>query len=253
VVTCKDEANTVSVLQKIYVMGLFNREGLNPFVVCGNRAEEYHGPKEVFPKAYMVSIIVPYNKDRGYLAQCLDSIRAQTVTCELIEVESPRSVSCNFNTGLERATGEFVKVVGEDDWLPWDSAENLVNGIGDAPWGVANAMQVDKHGGLLDVYKHDALGFAENVVLNRIHNGGTIYRTEVLREIGGMDETLWTGEEYEMHLRLYSLGYLPQYIDKEVYFYRMWDGGKSRQLRKQDPKKRADEIKRIQSLYIDKV
>jgi glycosyltransferase involved in cell wall biosynthesis len=197
------------------------------------------------------SIIVPYVEDRGYLDQCLESIRGQTVPCELIEVRSPRSVACNFNRGLEMATGEFVKVVGDDDWLPLDAIENLVDGIGNAPWAVANAIEV--YGRQHEVYKPSSLAFAINVVHNKIHNGGTIYRTEILREIGGMDETLWTGEEYEMHLRMMSLGIMPKYINKEVYYYRHWQGGKSKQLRKQDPKKRANEIARIQSLYIDKI
>ena len=199
----------------------------------------------------MTSVIVPYTEDRGYLTQCLESIRAQTYPYELIEIKSPRSVAINFNRGLSFAKGEFIKVVGDDDWLPPDSLENLVKGIGDAPWAVANATEV--FGRTHEIYKPITLEFAINVVHNKIHNGGTIYRTEVLREIGGMDETLWTAEEYEMHLRLMSLGYRPKYIDKEVYFYRRWQGQKSRQLREQDKKKRANEIARIQSLYIDKV
>ena len=199
----------------------------------------------------MVSIIVPYNKDRGFLGKCVDSIKAQTYPCELILSQSDNSVVYNFNRGLERATGEFVKVVGEDDWLPEDSAENLVNGIGDAPWVVANAIQY--RDGETWIQKPESLIFADMVVLNRIHMGGTMYRTEILKEIGGMDESLWTGEEYDMNLKLYSFGYLPKYLDKEVYYYRLWIGQKSKQLRRHDPEKRANEIKRIQSLYIDKI
>jgi glycosyltransferase involved in cell wall biosynthesis len=198
-----------------------------------------------------VSVIVPYVEDRGYLNMCLESIRNQTVPCELIEVKSPRSVALNFNRGLGLATGELVKVVGDDDWLPLDSIENLVTGIGNAPWAVANAIEVTNT--VHDIYKPPTLDFEANVLLNRIHNGGTIYRTEVLREIGGMDETLWTGEEYEMHLRLMSKRIMPKYINKEVYYYRRWQGQKSRQLRQQDKTKRANEIKRIQSLYSNKV
>ena len=199
----------------------------------------------------MVSVIIPYNEDRGFLSMCLESIKAQTVPCELIEVNSPRSVACNVNRGIWLAKGEFIKVVGDDDWLPEDSIENLEKGIGDAPWAVANAVNVV--GADRAVYKPDTLDFAQQIKLNRIHNGGTIYRTEILKEIGGMDETLWTGEEYEMHLRLYSLGYLPKYIDKEVYYYRIHSGQKSTTLRRDNRKKRANEIARIQSLYSDKV
>ena len=90
-------------------------------------------------------------------------------------------------------------------------------------------------------------------VLDQIHGGSTIYRREVLLKIGGMDENLWTGEEYEMHLRLWTSGYIPTYIDREVYYHRLWDGQKSKLYRKTNKTKRDDEIKRIQALYSDKV
>jgi len=182
---------------------------------------------------------------------CLDSIRSQTVPCELIEVHAPRSVACNINRGLWLAKGEFIKVVGEDDYLPPDSVENLLKGIGDAPWVVANAINVI--GGKYEIYKPDTLDFAENRRLNRIHNGGTMYRTEALKAIGGMDESLWTGEEYDMHLKLMSYGFLPKYLDKEVYYYRQHSEQKYKKLNNQDRKKRANEIARIQALYTDKV
>jgi hypothetical protein len=52
-----------------------------------------------------------------------------------------------------------------------------------------------------------------------------------------------------MHLRLWSKGYKPVYIDKEVYVHRLWNGQKSKQLRRTNKNKRDEEIKRIQALY----
>jgi len=194
------------------------------------------------------TVIVPYNKDRGYLDQCVKSIEAQTYPhVELILSKSDNSVVYNFNRGLERATGELVKYVCEDDWLPATAIEDLVNGIGDHSWACADAFQV--HRNQTTIYKPRSLSFKDMVTVNQIHGGTTIYRTWVLRHIGGMDETLWTGEEYEMHLRLYAMGLPPKYISKIVYFYRMWGGQKSKMDKKADPVKRAQEIKRIQSLY----
>ncbi len=199
----------------------------------------------------MVSIIVPYNEDRGFLRKCLESLYAQTVPVKIIEVYGQRSAACNVNIGLWQVTTEYFKVVGEDDWLPPRSIEDLTEGIGDAPWVVANAINV--FGRDQVVYKPDTLDFAANVKLNRIHNGGTMYRTEIIKEIGGLDETLWTAEEYDMHLKLMSLGHLPKYLDKEVYYYRQHGGQKYKKLNDENRKKRANEIARIQSLYSNKV
>ena len=111
----------------------------------------------------MVSVIIPYNEDRGYLKECVASIEAQTYPdIELIPSFSPGSCGHNFNNGLEKATGEYVKWVDEDDWLPPDSIENLVNGIGQAPWICANSW---------DVVQHDSVPFEEHTkILKSVFN-----------------------------------------------------------------------------------
>lgn len=204
----------------------------------------------------MISVIIPYDKDRGFLKQCIESVESQSGDFEIVLAHSDKSVAYNFNRGLDKAKGEFCKFVTEDDYLPPGALEYLLEGINGFPWVCANAIQLEvdrewiyKPGD----YSDNFLTFDENVKTNRIHGGTTLYRTEILRSIGGMDETLWTGEEYDMHLRLFSIGAMPGYIDKEVYCHRLWPGQKSKQLRKTRKHERQQEIKRIQSLYSDKV
>lgn len=202
----------------------------------------------------MLSVIIPYDKDRGYLDQCVKSIEAQSYRdFEIIHAKSDCSVAVNFNFGLKMAKGEFCKFVTEDDYLPVDSLRYLVNGVGDAPWAYANAIQLDEGSQKTWIYKPRLHDFKTNTKQNQVHGGTTIYRTDILLSIGGMDESLWTGEEYEMHLRLWSKGYRPRYIDKEVYVHRLWDGQKSKMLKRNNKDKRDEEIKRIQALYSDKV
>jgi glycosyltransferase involved in cell wall biosynthesis len=194
----------------------------------------------------MVSVIVPYNIDRGYLDVCLASIEAQTMPVELIESQSPETVGYNFNRGLEKAKGEFVKYVCEDDFLPPTAIEDLVNGIGDSTWICANAHM---YGGQQLVDK-SVVKPLEDLLINYTINGGTtLYRTDLLREIGGMDETLETGEEYDMHLKLISMGHIPAYIDKYVYYYRVWRYQKSRQARKERPEWRKEKLDLIKARY----
>ncbi len=199
----------------------------------------------------MISVIVPYKEDRGYLGNCLASISKQSYTdFELIESKSDGSLPVNFNNGLRKAKGEFIKMVQDDDWLPVDGLKHLVENIGSSPWIVGNAWQ------MCDspyIHKPPYLDFKSQVEAYNMHMGSTLYRTDVLREIGGMDETLLTGEEYDMHLKLLSLGYNPAYIDKEVYHYRMWSGGKSVIFRKQKKEWRKDELKKIQARYLNQV
>ncbi len=203
----------------------------------------------------MISVIVPYDTDRGFLEQCVRSIKMQSYSdFEIIQVHRPLPVAKNFNIGLKLAKGKFCKFVTEDDWLPVNSLQDLRDGIMGQDWICANAEQHEN--GSSYIYRPfypQVVSFKENVKKNFIHGGTTLYRTEQLLEIGGMDETLWTGEEYEMHLRLMSKGYMPGYIDKEVYCHRLWSGQKSKLLRKNRKNERQKEIARIQSLYINEV
>ena len=198
----------------------------------------------------MISVIVPYVRDRGYLGNCLASIRRQTFKdYELLLCQSDGSLPVNFNNGLKRAKGEFVKMVQDDDWLPDDSLEILVNNIGDAPWIVGDVWQEPEH------YIHSTpyLDFRSQVEKYDMHMGSTMYRTEVLREIGGMDETLETGEEYDMHLKLLSFGYNPVQIRKPVYHYRMWGGGKSRIYRRTKTEWRKEVLRKIKERYTNEL
>jgi glycosyltransferase involved in cell wall biosynthesis len=202
----------------------------------------------------MISVIIPYDKDRGYLKQCIESVENQTYKdFEIVLSQGFDPVAVNFNNGLKKAKGEFCKFVTEDDWLPENSLQDLINGIEDYTWVFANSFQVEADGTWIYKPPKEALQFASNVQGNKIHGGTTLYRTEVLREIGGMKEHLWTGEEYEMHLNLFSKGFLPGYINKVVYYHRLWSGQKSKQYRKKRKHERENELKKIRSLYIDQI
>jgi len=65
------------------------------------------------------------------------------------------------------------------------------------------------------------------LIRNRIHGGSTLYRTQVLFDIGGYDEFLWTGEEYDLHLRLLKAGYKHRHVPGIVYRYRIHGNNKS--------------------------
>jgi glycosyltransferase involved in cell wall biosynthesis len=195
----------------------------------------------------MISVIVPYNEDRGWLGKCIDSIKNQTYkNFELIEAKGPGTLPENFNAGLRRAKGEFIKMVQDDDWLPEAALQYLSEGIEDNAWLVGNVWQecTGRY-----IYKPPYLDFEKNLNRYALHMGSTLYRKDVLEAIGGMDETLETGEEYDMHLKLLSLYPIPGYIDKEVYHYRMWNGGKSRIFRRKRTNWRKNELAKIKNRY----
>ena len=203
----------------------------------------------------MISVIIPYNKDRGYLGRAVESIRKQDVDHEIILSHSDASVAVNFNNGLAKARGEYCKFVCEDDYLMEGALAKLEKGIQGFTWVFANALQSEAVEWVYRPgdYCNDFWTLDANLKTNRIHGGTTLYNTEVLKEIGGMNEDLWTAEEYDMHLKLWSMGHAPNYIDETVYVHTLWGGQKSKVLRRTHKNERDEEIRRIQSLYSDKV
>ena len=68
----------------------------------------------------MISVIVPYNADRGWLNRCLASIENQTYeNFECIESLSTNTVGYNFNRGLEKARGASGRWVLTISPMPW--------------------------------------------------------------------------------------------------------------------------------------
>ena len=86
---------------------------------------------------------------------------------------------------------------------------------------------------------------------NSIHGGTTMYERDLLFEVGGYDESLWTGEEFDLHLLLLSKGYEPGYVDKVVYRYRLHEHNKSMDMSVRDKMRRRDWItEHIKNRYV---
>ena len=75
---------------------------------------------------------------------------------------------------------------------------------------------------------HDKTVTLESMLIkNGIHAGGVLYRTEILRAVGGLDEDLLMAEEYDLHLKLLKAGYKHKHIEGIVYRYRLHGDNKS--------------------------
>ena len=71
----------------------------------------------------------------------------------------------------------------------------------------------------------------------------------MFRELSGYDESLWTAEEYEFHLRCVAEGYKLHYVPKIVFQYRVWASSKSIVYRKTRKQERKEYIKSIKERF----
>ena len=176
----------------------------------------------------MISVIIPYNKDRGFLKEAIKSVKTQSYgDWELILEKGDCTLGQNLNTAILGARGEYIKVLAEDDLLTPDSLDILIKGIRGYDWVYSDAENFGMLGGWPPRSNDKTVTLESMLKGNGIHGGTTLYRKSMLIEVGCYDATLWTGEEYDLHLKLLKAGYSHRHIPGIVYRYRLHGSNKS--------------------------
>ncbi len=194
-----------------------------------------------------ISIIVPYKEDRGYLERALNSIYKQSYkNYEILLSHSDNSVGYNLNRGIEKATGDLIRYLCDDDMLSEDSLLNTVNNFGDADFIHSKALHFWEDG-RRHVHIPSPLNpsLKEMLMVNRINGGSVVYHSRCF-EGGLFDESLTCGEEYDFNLMLISKGHQLKYIPEFTYLYRRHNEQKS--LGNMDQEYQAARTKQIQMI-----
>jgi GT2 family glycosyltransferase len=194
----------------------------------------------------LVTIIIPYSIDRGYLNQAIESVKNQKYSnIELLIQNDNVNVSTNINNGIKKAKGKFIKYLCEDDYLTPNSITDSVEAIQgfDFIHGVANNV-FPTH---IQIQRSVSINPTLSQMLNNnvIHGGTLMFRKSVFDKIGLFNESLVCAEEYEFNLRCLWQGFKLGYTDKILYNYRRHDKQKSldKGIDQAQRKLRIDEIK----------
>jgi len=182
-----------------------------------------------------VTVIIPYKVDRGWLQDAINSV-PQGVQLLVSQGDSV-SWSPMFNKALEKAEGDYIKYLHDDDMLTPNCIEDSVRAI--------EEQGVDFiHGNSINIHidegnkEHLYIPSVKNVTLatllhkNVIHSGTTMYRREIFEKLGGFDESLQNSEEYEFNLRCLANGFKCGYCNSNLVYYRRHSKQKSVSMRK---------------------
>lgn len=191
-----------------------------------------------------VSVIVPARNEEAWIARCLDSILAQTYrdfevlvadgestdrTREIVGgyaerdprirlLDNPRkTTSASLNVCLGAAAGRYLVRVDAHSEIPPDYVALAVDRIESGPWGGVGGRKDGVGEGPAGRAIAAALGSPFGVG-NSVYHYGTepqkvdhvpfgVYRTDVLRSLGGWDETVTSNEDFELDYRLRSAGH----------------------------------------------
>jgi hypothetical protein len=203
-----------------------------------------------------IAIIIPYNVNRGWLDCAIESIENQITSHEIdiIESQSGLNVGHNINEGFKLVDEDtdLVKWLCEDDELPLNAVQDICDYFSKHPkvdFIHSNAYNIDGSGAIQGEHKprYTPKTAKELAGKNYIHGGTVAYRTKCFKA-EPWDEELWTGEEYEYHMRLLDKGFKLGYMDKFTYKYRRHPRQKS-DRNNRNLQRRIKAIKEIKNRY----
>ena len=181
--------------------------------------KDYINQKE-FPKIN-VTVIIPYNRDRGWLEDAISSVPAYV---QLLPSHGDGSWPANFNKALPQATGDYIRWLHEDDMLTENCIEDSLR-----TFEQTGADFI--HGNAIEFYEYKTGSFEWKPKIqyptiktmlekNNIHSATLMYKKEVFEKVGLMDESLNTAEEFEFNLRCLKEGMKIGYCNAPLAYYR---------------------------------
>jgi len=171
-----------------------------------------------------VTVIIPYNKDRGWLKEAINSVPKDV---QLLLSKGDGNWPQNFNKVFPQATGDYIKYLHEDDMLTPNCIEDSVKAI--------EEQEVDFiHGEVVEMFMNVGRGtkrYTSSIKVptlqqllnkNRIHSASTMYKREVFEKVGLFNESdkMKSFEEYEFNLRCLQAGMKIGYCNSPLAYYR---------------------------------
>lgn len=202
----------------------------------------------------LVSIIIPVYNSAEYLDDCIESLLSQTyseieiVLCDDCSTDNSRDVLKKYesnsrikilyneknmrqaatrNRCLQVCSGQYIAIQDSDDVSKHDRIEKLFNAL-------TNSEQISFVGS--SCYLFDDFGIYSSIPIRNSYpkridllrgipfvHASIMFKKDVLNSVGGYRVSKMTerGEDYDLIMRLYSVGFLGMNINEELYGYRV--------------------------------
>lgn len=226
---------------------------------------------KVLPK---VSIIIPVYKTEAYIAECLDSVLAQTyqdyeVICvddespdnalDIVKEYAKRDSRISFvsqknkglpgarNTGIKNSKGEYILPLDSDDVLEKNCLKRLVEALDNNAADVVTPYIFSFTTDVKDYYQVlAAKPTAANESQANYLCPASLYKKELFNKYGGYDESFTYGhEDWDFWLRFIQDGKTIKRIEKAFFFYRLKPESESMLKNLLKNKEKCQEIRQI--------
>lgn len=192
-----------------------------------------------------VSIIIPCYNDYPYIEKAIDSALAQTwLEKEIIVVDDGSNdqtklklkslegkvdklvtqenngVSVARNKGIAIASGEYILVLDSDDYFEPQFSKKAVEILQDSGVKVVTCYSNWFDEKNSTVFRPSG-GNVENILINNIAMGSSMFRKRDWEKVGGYDEEMVKGyEDWEFYIRLLKTGGSVEVIPEILFNYR---------------------------------
>lgn len=165
-----------------------------------------------------------FNKAKAVFSNC-------EIPHKLIQNTECYGIAKNLNILVSQASGDYVVILSGDDWFPENSIEEKIKFLNEHPVDFALSdgyRYIQDENKTIDAYSEKGKRkiinnldhfFHINITHNEPFNVGVIVKKELLVK-HPFDEEIYA-EDWDMNLRLTSLGYKIGFIDKKLFYYRI--------------------------------
>lgn len=160
--------------------------------------------------------------DDGSTDNSLDSVSDILEQCVVVRHDENKGVAAASNSGLSVAQGSYWMRVDADDYLS-QFALQYMSAILDANPNIgfvtADHSQVSPGGKTVEVVSLQG----DEALLH--HGAGVLFRRHILEDVGGYDEALQNGEDYDLISRLMAAGISRFHLPIPLYrYFKQTDG-----------------------------
>jgi len=207
-----------------------------------------------------ITVIIPFNKNRGFLNEAVKSAETQNFSgsVQVLKWFGDCSMSENINKALEVAEGRYIKILHEDDILLPNCLSDLYTKIEQGfDMVCADAINLDVEEEV-EFKSEVPIDLFTLSMYNSIHGLTVLYKKESLDFIKEQyefyfDESIDCAEEYDLHLRMLKHGAKIGYTNSTVGIYRIHADQKSlgKNIHKGERiNERFDMIQKIKRKYL---
>jgi len=189
-----------------------------------------------------VAVIIQAWQDRGFIDECIESVKAQTfkdydITLSSdgnsdlkqyadkhnirFSLSSKRNHSASVNEAIKKTDSTWIKVIDDDDLIPENSLQDFWDNRGDSDLIQGNAMLFKEEGVHFYRGKPITIHSLLPLINNPINWASVFIKRSSFDSIGGFDDKVHFANDYDLYLNFLRNKLKIGYIDKTLGFYRL--------------------------------